>query len=352
MRDILELCIKADESARDIYATFADRCGSSPLADTFRAMGREEEDHISWWLGLVAQWDRGLLPDVFPQTRTVAEQMRHIVAEVRALTPSEAAIMSETAMLQTAARLEFFLLDPIFGDLIDMAGVSTSHRHRADYDAHVDRLLTTIESTPSTDGLSSFLAGVLRLASHNARITSRTARGGLAGLPGRTALLTHLAPWAAWSARYGRPFGVMLVDVDNLGQINDAYGHDIGDKALARVAETVHTSLRESDLIAHYGADEFIVLMPEATRADAQRAAQRLVAAARTSASHDVELPTDMSLTVSVGAAVVADPRGALPRQPDEILAAADRSLCEAKAGGRNRAAEPRVLSAVAVGVA
>ena len=67
---------------------------------------------------------------------------------------------------------------------------------------------------------------------------------------------------------------MMLVDVDNLGQINDAYGNDIGDKALARVAETVHTSLRESDLIAHYGADEFIVLMPEATRADAQRAAQ------------------------------------------------------------------------------
>jgi diguanylate cyclase (GGDEF)-like protein len=349
MRRILELCVEADEIARDVYDRFASACTDPRLAQTFEEMRLEEDEHIGWWLTLVELWDRGLLPDVFPQTDAVHEEMIELVADVRALTSRDAAEMTTNEMLEAAAKMEFFLLDPSFGDIVDLNGSRTAAQHREAYSEHVERLVKAIEHnrSASADGqLSLFLARVLRRQWDTTRDRGQAsgARDPLTGMVSRATLLRHLEPWAAWSARYGRPYGLMLIDIDRLADVNCDYGLRVGDRILAEVGAAVMSATRASDLVARYGGDEFIVLMPEADADDVVHAGRRLLGMVRA-----LTLPSEsvakLSVSVSIGGAVVRDPKDAMPRPIDEVLAAADHALHEAKSGGRDRIADPRVLS-------
>jgi diguanylate cyclase (GGDEF)-like protein len=349
MRRILELCVEADEIARDAYASFATECADPGLARTFAEMSREEEEHVGWWLTLVELWDRGLLPDVFPQTDAVHADMVELVGELRESTSHDAHAMTSAEMLEAAAKMEFFLLEPSFGDIIELSGPATAAHHRDQYSEHVERLVSAIERHGSADGdgeLSSFLARVLRRQwdATRSRGEASGSRDRLTGMISRATLLGHLAPWAAWSARYGRAYGLMLIDIDRLADINRDHGFAVGDRILAEVGEAVMGSTRASDLVARYGGDEFIVLMPEAEAEDIIHAGQRLLAIV-----HTLALPSGsvarLAVTVSIGGAVVSDPANAMPRPIGEVLAAADHALHEAKSAGRDRVAEPLVLA-------
>ncbi|MGB7283075.1 MAG: MASE1 domain-containing protein [Candidatus Acidiferrum sp.] len=119
--------------------------------------------------------------------------------------------------------------------------------------------------------------------------------------------------------RYGRterPFVVLLLDLDGLKKINDAYGHIVGSRALCRLADMLRLYSREMDTAGRYGGDEFVLILPEtdaeAARMVAQRISKRL--------AQDGEEP---KISVSIGSAVFPDDGESL----NEILGAADRDL-------------------------
>lgn len=122
------------------------------------------------------------------------------------------------------------------------------------------------------------------------------------------------------SDRTGRPFAVLLLDVDRLKEINDTHGHLVGTRTLCRLASILKCTCRSIDTAARYGGDEFAVLLVEADEALASLVAQRI----RNMLAKDVESP---SFTVSVGVAVY-------PQQGytiENILATADRDLYKNK---------------------
>jgi diguanylate cyclase (GGDEF)-like protein len=346
MRQILELCVEADELARDLYSRFADACPDPDLAATFTVMSAEEDEHVGWWVALVEQWDRGLLPDLFPQTELITEEMAGVLADARSVEPASVEDMSPTAMLEVAAQLEFFLLDPVFGELLELGGPSSAARHREQYEAHLARVITAIERSPDAAGLCSFLARVLSRTWESSLAHSGAAamHDDLTGMVSRRALMQHMKPWTAWTARYGRPLAIMLVDIDRLAGVNEMYGQLIGDRILAEVGEAIRNSMRESDLVARYGGDEFIALMPEASADDVRLVSERILSLVRTLAVPS-ESVAKLTVSVSIGAVVVDDPKESTPRPIDEILAAADTALHEAKSAGRDQVAEPLVLS-------
>lgn len=127
----------------------------------------------------------------------------------------------------------------------------------------------------------------------------------------------------------GRPVSLLLVDADNFKDVNDLYGHQTGDTALRLLAESLTAGLRQSDHVVRYGGDEFAVLAPGASQADALQLAHML-----SQRVADAHLPAGVPRqTLSIGAATMPADGQSLT----ELLDAADKRLYAAKAAGRNR---------------
>jgi diguanylate cyclase (GGDEF)-like protein len=126
------------------------------------------------------------------------------------------------------------------------------------------------------------------------------------------------------SQRSGRPFAILLLDLDHLKLINDRYGHLVGSRALCRLGRVLRTNCRAMDTAARYGGDEFVLVLPEAGAEAAERVGQRI----RERLSSDGEEPM---LSVSVGAAAFPQDGSNI----EELLGAADRALYGMKRGRR-----------------
>jgi diguanylate cyclase (GGDEF)-like protein len=124
------------------------------------------------------------------------------------------------------------------------------------------------------------------------------------------------------------PLALMLLDVDHFKLINDRDGHPAGDDKLREVAAALRGVMRQHDMVARYGGDEFIVVAPHTTRADALTLAERLRTAALT-----------VNASISVGVALYPDDA----ELHDRLIDAADAALYQAKQAGRNCVRIPNV---------
>ena len=122
------------------------------------------------------------------------------------------------------------------------------------------------------------------------------------------------------SQRSGRPFAILLFDLNHLKQINDTHGHLVGSRALCRLADTLRIDCRSIDMAARYGGDEFAVVIPEARKEDARQVAVRIC----NRIAEDSESP---ALSASVGLSVYPEDGETM----DALLAAADRALYQMK---------------------
>ena len=137
--------------------------------------------------------------------------------------------------------------------------------------------------------------------------------------------------------RRGEPLTAMLVDVDHFKSVNDRFGHQIGDRVLQEVAGLLGRDLRAADVLARYGGEEFVLLLPNASPAQATAIAQRVCAHVARHRFHDGDPP--LSVTVSVGVACLnADSELDGDAPAAWLLQQADAALYRAKQTGRNRA--------------
>jgi diguanylate cyclase (GGDEF)-like protein len=153
-------------------------------------------------------------------------------------------------------------------------------------------------------------------------LESRALHDGLTGLWNRRYGEERLGSEIARSGRDRRPLSVLLVDLDHLKEINDRDGHAAGDRALRRVARTIAAACRRSDVPVRWAGDEFVVITPSTSLGMALKVADRIRLA----------VAADGTCSVSVGVAELSPAYGAA-----ELIAAADRALYLAKAGGRDR---------------
>ena len=134
------------------------------------------------------------------------------------------------------------------------------------------------------------------------------------------------------------PLAMALVDIDHFKAVNDTYGHLVGDRVLKSVAQALTSQLRDYDRAGRFGGEEFVLLLPQTSEADACGIAERLrshVAGLEVPVSDRPNAPT-VSLTISIG--VTAMEPGETQELTD-LLAAADSALYDAKQTGRNRIA-------------
>lgn len=147
----------------------------------------------------------------------------------------------------------------------------------------------------------------------------------LTGLHNERHLQQELHHLTGMQRRYGHPFAVLVIDIDGLGRVNDAYGRAAGDRALVDVATALGESIRTVDTPVRIRDDEFCVLLPNQTASRARALGERLAAAIEL-----VQGPGGQALGVSVG--VVSCPQHST--EPDELMAQADAAMYRAKAAG------------------
>jgi diguanylate cyclase (GGDEF)-like protein/PAS domain S-box-containing protein len=179
------------------------------------------------------------------------------------------------------------------------------------------------------------LAGQAAMAVINARLASEleqlTVVDELTGVFNRRGLLTAGRREVERARRLGRPLAILFVDLDHFKALNDAYSHDVGDKALREVSRTIHGSMRKIDMVARYGGEEFVVLLVETELASAVHVAERV-----RQAVERWSLLTERGtarVTVSVGVSA----RGPETPDLDALIHRADEAMYAAKQAGRNR---------------
>jgi diguanylate cyclase (GGDEF)-like protein len=133
-------------------------------------------------------------------------------------------------------------------------------------------------------------------------------------------------------SRYPHPLSVIIFDLDHFKNVNDQYGHLVGDEVLTAVVNCARKCLRSIDVLARYGGEEFVVLLPETDTEKAEYLAERLRKAMRSQAFEVAG--KRFSITASFGVAGVEQKS---PKKIDELLEKADQALLAAKRSGRNR---------------
>jgi two-component system, cell cycle response regulator len=222
--------------------------------------------------------------------------------------------------------------------------------------AQLDGVLVFSSTDPfrfTQDLASDFLAHlglVAAICVENAVNRARLLRSGLTdfltGFHNRRYLHARLREELARTQRARQSLACLMIDVDHFKQINDRYGHLAGDEVLREVAQRIDTEMRISDTGARFGGDEFALVLSQATVAEAERVAGRVLQAVR---GQPIAVGKSGSQTVTLSIGVAAAKPGTGKRDykalAERLIAEADAALYRAKSAGRNRfATSPNVI--------
>ncbi|HSB49314.1 MAG TPA: GGDEF domain-containing protein [Burkholderiales bacterium] len=177
--------------------------------------------------------------------------------------------------------------------------------------------------------ITSMLSADLRQAYSHVKHLSETDE--LTGVLNMRAFATIAERVAQQAGRYARPFSVLMIDSDSLKQVNDTLGHETGNRLLQQTVECIQGRLRQTDLVARYGGDEFVALLPETPCSGAAGVAERIRKSIETIALASRE--HKVSVTVSIG--VACYPNHGVDFE--SVLEKADQAMYASKSAGKNR---------------
>ena len=171
---------------------------------------------------------------------------------------------------------------------------------------------------------------ITSVRAQEARTAHQARHDSLTGLPNRVYLLEALRSSCEAGSAEGKPFAVLLLDLDRFKDVNDRLGHAAGDELLQAVARRLSGAVREGDLIARLGGDEFTILHANATAGSAATLAERVIE--KLSGPFRID-----GMQASIGASVGIALAPSAGELPEELLRGADLALYDAKGSGRGK---------------
>ncbi|MFA5530739.1 MAG: diguanylate cyclase [Thiohalomonadaceae bacterium] len=195
------------------------------------------------------------------------------------------------------------------------------------------RVIGTLQAVAEGEPMA--ILGVIQDITERKALESKLEReahtDALTGCANRRYFLEQFGHELARARRYSHELSLLMLDLDHFKQVNDRYGHQVGDLALKMVVQVCRTALREEDIIGRIGGEEFAILLPETGLARAQEAAERVRAALAAADIPAADGP--IHVTTSIGVTTLRSEGESI----DTLLGHADRALYAAKADGRNR---------------
>ena len=221
---------------------------------------------------------------------------------------------------------------PLFKDDLLLGAISVYSSELEQYTDDHMRLLETVTRLAS-DALGN--------AMQHAEAESNALTDQLTSLPNARYLALRFEEEAARARRTDRSFQVMMLDLDEFKNVNDTYGHKVGDKVLREVAQLIQGQLREYDFLARNGGDEFVALVQEVVGAQVEDLCMRIE-----SAVSKFSLPVGKNRSARVGISIGTATFGVHGETLDQLVVAADNEMYRMKAGHRSTRIEDAPISA------
>ncbi|MBK8996911.1 MAG: diguanylate cyclase [Myxococcales bacterium] len=184
---------------------------------------------------------------------------------------------------------------------------------------------------PTLEVLASHVAVSLANARMFKRLEEMATTDGLTGLFNKRALVEMATQKIKSSTRFKKPLSVLVCDLDHFKRVNDNYGHDVGDIVIRGFGDVLRRTKRDTDMVARFGGEEFVVVCEETDAEGAALLAERIRSEIEAATFHSTEGP--LKVTCSVGVATFP----AAGRDWDALFKATDEALYASKRGGRNR---------------
>jgi diguanylate cyclase (GGDEF)-like protein/putative nucleotidyltransferase with HDIG domain len=206
---------------------------------------------------------------------------------------------------------------PLFKDDLLLGALSIYSASLKEYSDDQIRLLETVTRLAS-DALAN--------AVNHARAESNALTDPLTGLPNARSLHLRFDEEVARARRTGKPFQLIMLDLDDFKLVNDTFGHKLGDRMLREVANLVHAQFREYDFLARYAGDEFVAIVPDVAADQVDDLRERIE---RTVSDFSIEIRSQgrARVGISVGSAVFGTDGESL----DQLVIAADQAMYKAK---------------------
>jgi diguanylate cyclase (GGDEF)-like protein len=195
--------------------------------------------------------------------------------------------------------------------------------------------ITLFVAVPMTAvGAGICLSLLVALEDARQRVQALAMTDALTGLANRRHFLAVAQRELALAQRHDLPLALLVLDIEHFKRVNDDHGHVVGDEVIVEIGRRFSATLRSTDLLARWGGEEFIALLPNTPEALAQQLAERL----RSAAAAAIHLPPGQTVEVTVSVGVVGRSPGSGPLPTlDGLAQAADRAMYDAKNQGRDR---------------
>ena len=184
---------------------------------------------------------------------------------------------------------------------------------------------------PTLEVLASHLAVSLSNARMVHKLETMATTDGMTGLLNKRAMLDAATQKVAAAARFGRKLSVLITDIDWFKKVNDTYGHDIGDLVIKGLGDILRRVKRNTDVVARFGGEEFVVLCEQTDEQGAVLLAERIREELKKTIFHTPNGPLSVTCSVGVATFPVAGEKW------DDLFKAADEALYTSKRGGRDR---------------
>jgi diguanylate cyclase (GGDEF)-like protein len=333
MEEIITLCLEIDIMAREVYKKFSSLPVSSPFQALFKKLQADEEFHIKYWEALLKLSREGEKFELFEDTEKLLFELGAAAKDARA-------VMQETMKMETSdisslllavIKMENILMHPSFVVLFQSAGTIPDQLSMdEEYAEHIEHICGALNTYAAENQMFKLFSELMRRVwQETKRLVSVNQEDVLSGVLNRRGFHEQIRPLCFLALRKSFSIAVMILDIDRFKQINDSYGHQAGDRVLRLVAQSIKENVRQSDVVARYGGDEFIVFFSDTQEEALISMAEKIKTGIAGQSGNFVPA------TVSIGIAfeVIRDePKIAVER----LIREADKALFEAKEGGRD----------------
>ncbi|MCX7943094.1 MAG: diguanylate cyclase [Deltaproteobacteria bacterium] len=329
---ITERCLKLEEMAFEIYRDISQIFHEKELSRFFRDMANDEVEHIEFWKNVKALVETGAIKDILDNKDELLNELIKTIEVVERM-KNDLKSMSDTKKIFVLTfYLETYIMRPSFGLIFYFVkNVSTIKNPIDTYQFHLERFINQFRrQNIEYIEITSIANIIFQLYMENVQLSKLSYVDVLSGLLNRRGLFSSLYTLAHILSRNGNPSGLIMIDIDNFKDINDEYGHQVGDQIISSIGSIIRACIRGSDIAGRYGGEEFLIFLPDVKKNMVTRIADNI------RVKVEEEMSSRFSVTISGGCAFVDK-----ITNPEEdirkLIKQADDNLYISKKGGKNR---------------